>query len=190
MAFLLVNLSCSEQIDPEQIPVQTENGNYNSIIEIPAGTNLKIEYDKTSKRFIPDQRNGEDRVIDYLPYPANYGFIASTKSAIAQGGDGDALDVLVLCTSLSTGTVIETIPIGVLKLIDEGEQDYKILAIPAKVSDRTIQSETLEELRAKYPQLLEIIESWFLNYDQDETRSQGWGDQKQAIEIIDRSRVN
>lgn len=189
-ALLLLITGCSKQIDITKVPTLSDDGYLNSIIEIPAGTNLKIEYDKTTGKFIPDQRNGVDRVIDYLPYPANYGFIASTSSDLKEGGDGDALDVLVLSSSIPTGSVIETTPIGVLKLIDEGERDFKILAIPARPGDRTIQAETLDELMTKYPQLLEIVESWFLNYDQDVTLSRGWGDRQEAIEIIDQSVID
>ena len=46
------------------------------------------------------------------------------------GGDGDPLDVLVLGRALPRGSVVETKVLGVLKLLDRGEQDDKILAVP------------------------------------------------------------
>ena len=46
-----------------------------AVIEIPAGTNLKLEYNKATQKFEADRRNGKERRIDYLSYPANYGFL-------------------------------------------------------------------------------------------------------------------
>ena len=82
-------------IDFENLPTYTEQG-INVVVEIPAGTNHKIEFDKKNKKFVVDQKNGKDRIIDFLPYPGNYGFIPSTYMDPAVGGDGDALDVLVI----------------------------------------------------------------------------------------------
>ena len=91
--------------DFQYLPTYTEQG-INVVVEIPAGTNHKIEYDKENKEFVVDQKNGKDRIIDFLPYPGNYGFIPSTYMDPAIGGDGDALDVLVIGESVPTGTVI------------------------------------------------------------------------------------
>ena len=104
-----------------------ECGNFNAVIEIPAGTNKKIEFNNSTQAFEVDKNNGKDRVIQFLPYIGNYGYIPSTYSNPNQGGDGDALDVLVISESVKTGSIIEIIPIAVLKLLDEGEIDYKIL---------------------------------------------------------------
>ena len=82
---------------------------------------------------------------------------------------GDALDALVLCSSLPAGTVIEVIPIAVFKFLDNGETDYKILAIPKDNTLRTIQAKTLENLNTKYPKVKEIVALWFLNYNSKDT---------------------
>lgn len=136
-----------------------------AVIEIPAGTNKKIEFEPKTNTFVVDKRDNKDRVIDYLPYLGNYGFIPSTYSDPKKGGDGDALDILVLCESLPTATVLEVYPIAVLPLIDQGEQDYKIIAIPAESSLQTIKARNLADLRKNYPQVEQIIGQWFLNYD-------------------------
>ncbi len=61
-------------------------------------------------------------------YPAIYGFISHTM-----GDDGDPLDVLILCTeSIYPMTLVECRPIGVIKMIDGGDHDEKILAVPLK----------------------------------------------------------
>jgi len=171
-------------------PTFSEANNVNCIIEIPAGTSKKIEFNKTSKKFAVDLRDGKERIIEYLPYPGNYGFIASTYSDPEVGGDGDPLDVLVLCESLKTGTILEAKPIGMLKLLDAGESDYKVICIPADENLRTVSAETFEEFSKKYPNALQLIETWFSNYDiSDPVIIEGWGDENEALKEIKRLSV-
>lgn len=183
-AFLLFNCSPAEKIST--LSTFSDTAMVNCIIEIPAGTNKKIEYSKIEKEFVTDQRDGGDRVISYLPYPGNYGFIAATYSDPAKGGDGDPLDVLVICEALPTGTILEAIPIAVLRLIDNGEADFKVICIPAEKEKRTMDAVTFFEFSYKYPEALSVLESWFRNYDShDNTHIEGWGDEKEAlIEIL------
>ena len=179
---LFIFLGCMQHKDVYSLPSYTENGTLQVVIEIPAGTNAKIEYQTGSKTFAVDQENGQDRIIQYLPYPGNYGFIPGTFSNPEMGGDGDALDALVLCSSLPTGTVIEVIPIAVFKLLDNGETDYKILAVPKDNTLRTIQAKTLENLNTKYPKVKEIVALWFLNYNSKDTaQNLGWGNEEEAL---------
>ncbi len=168
-------------------PTFSKEKNVNCIIEIPAGTSKKIEFNKISKKFEVDLRDGKERIIEYLPYLGNYGYIASTFSNPAKGGDGDPLDVLVLCESLKTGTILETIPIAMLKLLDNGESDYKVICIPAQKELRTVSAENFDEFSKKYPKALELIETWFSNYDHsDPVIIEGWGDEKEALFEIQR----
>jgi inorganic pyrophosphatase len=95
--------------------------NLNVIIEIPLGSRVKYEVDKDTGLI------KYDRVL-YSPmhYPANYGFVPQTLWE-----DGDPLDVLVLTQeALVPGCLVEARPIGVLDMIDGGEGDAKILAVP------------------------------------------------------------
>ena len=108
------------------IPIQL-----NAIIEIPAGTNIKYEYNYDSQNFEAQIVDGQKRIINYLPYPGNYGFIENTFMDPSLGGDGDALDVLVICEALHQSKKINIEPIGILKLMDDGEEDHKIIAIPS-----------------------------------------------------------
>ena len=170
------------------ISLHSSSGHLNAVIEIPAGTNKKVEYRKDTETFEVDKANGKERIIQYLPYLGNYGFIPNTYSDPEKGGDGDALDVLVLSESLSTGSVIEIIPIAILKLIDDGELDAKIIAIPADKSKQVIKVNSYNEFSQKYPEVKLIIEYWFLNYNKDDiAKIEGWGDQKEAIEEIDKN---
>lgn len=164
------------------LPSFSKNGHLNAVIEIPAGTNTKFEYDKQRLEFKPDLRDGLPRRVDFLSYPLNYGFIPSTKMKKARGGDGDPLDVLVLAEHLPTSTVIEVQPIGLLMLKDTGEWDNKVLAIPADASKRIIRATNWQEFQQDYSAARHIIELFFLYYDGLGTMTlMGWGDEKAAI---------
>ena len=162
LAFLLA-CKQSPQIDYLQLPTFTENG-VNAVVEIPAGTNHKIEFDPATAQFLNDQRQGQDRVIDFLPYPGNYGYIPGTLMAADQGGDGDALDVLIIAESLPTGTVIEVQPIAALELKDGGELDTKIIAVPRDSNLQVMQVSGFTGFMTEYNIAQTIIRDWFLNY--------------------------
>jgi len=182
---IFIAFSCNTPPDYENLPLKDKNGNYQAVVEIPSGTNLKLEFDHSSKKFIPDQRNGIDRIIEFHPYPGNYGFIPSTYSDPEKGGDGDALDVLILGQSVKTGEIIPIKPIAVLKLLDEGEQDDKIIAVPALKKDQIFKAESYKVFLNNYPEAKEIIELWFLSYDKDNSlKIKGWEDENEAIHRI------
>lgn len=165
--FLLMS-SCSSQQDFLNLPTFTSEKTINVIVEIPAGTNKKIEYNKLQKKFAIDKIDGVDRIKSYLPYPTNYGFVPSTYSDPAIGGDGDPIDVMLISESLPTGTVIEAIPIAMLRLVDEGETDDKIICIPADKNLRIVDALSLTEINEKYPKALEIIKLWLTFNDTSE----------------------
>ncbi|HEX2617151.1 MAG TPA: inorganic diphosphatase [Flavobacteriales bacterium] len=149
----------------EHLPAFTEQGTVRAVIEIPAGTSDKRQYDSASNTFPVDLRRGEPRRIKFLPYPANYGFIPGTKMDKAQGGDGDALDVFVLCAAVPSGTVLEVVPIGVIDLLDAGERDDKVIALPLDPALRTVDAADISEL----PEAARtILVTWLLNYDPED----------------------
>jgi len=189
-AFIIVitfSIGCGSSTDLANIPARSKNGNFQAVIEIPAGTNRKIEYHKTKKKFLVDQREGKDRVIDFLPYPGNYGFIPSTFSDPNRGGDGDAVDVLVLGESQKTGSIIEITPIAVFKLIDENELDYKIIAIPSELKSQIINAVNYKTFISDYPEVIKILESWFTFYDKSQVLEiEGWGDEIEAVAEIEK----
>ncbi|MDE5562702.1 MAG: inorganic diphosphatase [Clostridiales bacterium] len=109
-------------IDKERI---TET-HFDALIEIPKGCKAKYELDKQTGLLRLDRILYTSTV-----YPANYGFIPRTLAE-----DGDPLDVLVLCNeSIFPMTLITCEPIGVIKMIDDGALDEKIIAVP--VADPT-----------------------------------------------------
>jgi inorganic pyrophosphatase len=99
-----------------------------ALVEIPAGSAIKYEL------HLPSGRMEVDRFLAMpMAYPANYGILPCTR-----GGDGDALDVLVLTRApLLPGSVIRVRAVGVLRMIDRGEEDDKILAVPLDAVDAT-----------------------------------------------------
>lgn len=179
-------LDNGREFNYSKVPAYSKTGNVNCVIEIPAGTNHKIEYDYDSNTFPCDQKNGKDRVIQFMPYPANYGFVPSTVMDIDRGGDGDAIDVFVLASALETGTVVECTIVGVIKLLDEGEQDDKLLAIPVDEKLQIVQGNTITQMDQS---ALEIIKTWVLNYSSDEMIFKGWGESEEAKNIIEMWKV-
>lgn len=92
------------------------------VIEISKDTNTKFEYDEKLNIFTLDRV-----LLSSMLYPANYGFIPSTRAH-----DGDCLDILVYMNApMPPGTVVDAIPVGVLDMTDGGLKDYKVLAVPA-----------------------------------------------------------
>lgn len=167
------------------LPTFSSGGHLNAVIEIPAGTNTKYEYDKQRLEFKPDLREGRTRRVDFLSYPLNYGFVPSTKMDKPRGGDGDPLDVLVLAEHLPTGTVIEVQPIGLLMLKDLGEWDNKVLAIPVDPAKRIIRATNWREFQQDYSAARHIIELFFMYYDGLGTMTlMGWGDESAAMEEV------
>ena len=97
---------------------------FNAIIEIPKGSKNKYEIDKKTGLIKLDRamKSSQD-------YPFDYGFAPQTLWE-----DGDALDIIILSTyPLSTGILVEVRPVAIMHMIDCGEGDDKIIAVP--VSD-------------------------------------------------------
>ena len=105
------------EIDEKRI----EENKFEALIEIPKGSKAKYELDKETGLL------RLDRVLyTSTVYPANYGFIPRTLA-----DDGDPLDVLILCNEIIYPmTLVTCMPIGVIKMIDGGEMDEKIIAVP------------------------------------------------------------
>ena len=91
------------------------------VIEIPKGSKAKYELDKQSGLL------KLDRILyTSTHYPANYGFIPRTYA-----DDLDPLDVLVLCSEVIYPlTLVRCYPIGYITMLDNGRNDYKVIAIP------------------------------------------------------------
>lgn len=95
---------------------------FNVIVEIPRGSNNKYEIDKETGLITLDRAN-----YSTASYPVDYGFAPHTLWE-----DGDALDVVILTTwPLDVGIVVKVRPVAVIEMTDDGESDYKVVAVPA-----------------------------------------------------------
>ncbi len=102
-------------------PARITPDSFHAVIEIPKGSKNKYELDKSTGLLILDRI-----LYTSTHYPANYGFIPLTYA-----DDYDPLDVLVLCSeAIHPLTLVKCYPIGVIKMMDNGRADEKIIAIP------------------------------------------------------------
>ena len=157
-------------IDPSQI----SKNDFVAVIEIPKGSKCKYELDKYTGIL------KLDRVLyTSTHYPANYGFIPRTYA-----DDGDPLDVLVLCSEpVYPLTLIRVYPIGVMRMLDDGKMDDKIIAVP--FSDPTYHGiKSIDELPSH---IFDEIMHFFTVYKQLENKQTAVKelfDRKEAEEII------
>ncbi|MCP9235800.1 inorganic diphosphatase [Lewinella sp. JB7] len=179
-----------ELTDPYSLP-SIDGDAFNVIVEIPAGTSHKIEYHPDRGYANDTLPDGSLRVINFLPYPGNYGFIPSTLVEKTRGGDGDALDVLVIGESVPTGTKLRVHPIGTLMLRDRGEIDTKIIAVPADTSARVYRADNFLDFSLGNDAAKRIIETWFLNYKgPNATELLRWEDEAYAWREVRRWRTD
>jgi inorganic pyrophosphatase len=156
-------------------PGDLDNNLINVVNEIPVGSTLKIEYRRKTGTFEIDRVEP-----DIFAKPTNYGFIPQTLDE-----DGDELDVLIVCDQpIPTGVHLSAKVIGVLNFEDDGEADYKVIAVP---SDNRNGDEisSLEDLGKRWK---EKVEFHFAHYKDlkkpGTTKVNGWGDLNEAKKII------
>ena len=142
-----------------------DGGIINVVVEIPAGSNHKIEWNRKLAVMQLDR-------VEPLAFakPTNYGFIPQTLDE-----DGDELDALIITdTPLPTGIFLEAKVIGVMKFVDDGEVDDNSLAdLPQ--------------------QLIKQIEFHFNHYKDlkkpGTTKVEHWGDIEEAKAVIRESQA-
>ena len=133
-------------------PGDYKKGELNVVIEIPTGSNHKIEWDREHACFMLDR-------VEPMAFakPCNYGFIPQTLDE-----DGDELDVLMITDQpLTTGIWMQGHILGVMKFVDDGEVDDKIICVPADDRNNGDTYNKLEDLPA---QTLKQIEFHFNHY--------------------------
>ena len=159
------------------------DGDINVVVEIPTGSIDKWEVNKKTGNMNWDIRDGEPRKIKYLGYPGSYGMIPKTILTKELGGDGDPIDVLVLGPPVERGVVVKAKLIGVLKLLDNGEQDDKLIAVMEGTVFYKVNS--LEELNLQFNGVTKIVEIFFSNYKgKGQMESLGFKDEKEALKML------
>ena len=129
----------------------------NVIIEIPRGSQNKYEIDKDTGIIALDRVNYSAQA-----YPFDYGFVPQTH-----WDDGDALDVVVLTTAeLFPGLLLKARPVGLMHMIDGGDADAKIIAVPVKDP----RFENVKDIKDVNPHTLKEIAHFFSTYKQIEKK--------------------
>ncbi|MDQ5962332.1 MAG: inorganic pyrophosphatase [Patescibacteria group bacterium] len=121
------------------------------VVEINKGSKNKYELDKETGLILLDRvmHTSQD-------YPFDYGFVPQSH-----WHDGDPLDVVLLTTyPLLPGILVHARPVGVIDMVDSGEGDAKILAVPLE-DPRFKHVEDIDDVN---PHILREIEHFFLTY--------------------------
>lgn len=148
--------------------------NLKMVVEIPKGSSNKFEFNENTKEW------ELDRVLyGSMSYPEEYGFISKTIDY-----DGDPLDVVCLINYPTfQGCTIPIRVIGVLRMIDQGEKDYKLIAVN-KVDSRF---NHIKELKDIGEGKLNEISNFFLRYKELERKEvfiEGYGGKEEAESIL------
>ena len=154
----------------------------NVVIEISKGSQNKYEFDEKMGVF------KLDRVL-YSPfhYPLDYGFIPETRSE-----DGDHLDALVIGGDpVPLGCVLRVRPIGMLRMIDSGELDAKILSVQVD-NPRFDTIKDIKDMETSNPHLLKEVAHFFETYKQLQGKKvelRGWAGAAVARKEIKKSQA-
>lgn len=146
----------------------------NIVVEIPAGSKNKYEYDEEMHAIKLDR-------VGYaaMAHPYDYGFVPETRSE-----DGDHLDAFVILDhSVFPGCVVAGRVVGILNLIDDGEGDEKLICVPAKDP----RYDHIKDLSQLSPHLPKEIQHFFEHYKDLQNKKceiTGWGDAAAAQEIV------
>ncbi len=152
----------------------------NAVIEIPKNTRAKYELDKESGLLLMD------RVIySSMYYPANYGFIPQTYC-----DDKDPLDILVLSQiSIVPMCIVSAKVIGVMRMMDDGEMDDKIIA----VAENDMSVNHIENMNQLPEHFFSELRNFFQDYKKLEEKTvevEKFRSRKRAIDIIQKSIVD
>ncbi len=149
-----------------------------AVIEIPKGSRNKYEYSKELGSYMLD------RVL-YSPmhYPGEYGFVPQTIY-----DDGDPMDIIVLMEDQTfPGCIIEARPVGLMRMVDSGEKDDKILAVPAE-DPRYHDIEGVDDVQDHIKKEIAQFFKTYKNLEKGkEVSVNGWDGKEDAIKAVKHS---
>ncbi len=144
------------------------------IVEIPKNSSNKYEYDGKLGVFRLDRT-----LYSPVHYPGDYGFVPGTLAS-----DGDPLDVIAMVEEPSfSGCLIEVRPVGLLSMMDQEENDQKIVAVPNR-NPRYDQVHTMDQIFSHVRRELEHFFSIYKELEGRVTATQGWGGPMEARRAI------
>ncbi|KAA8910397.1 hypothetical protein TRICI_004195 [Trichomonascus ciferrii] len=158
-------------------PAEEKDDVFNMVVEIPRWTNAKLEISKeiAYNPIVQDTKKNKPRfvsnVFPFLGYMHNYGALPQTWEDPTEKcpftgnlGDNDPIDVCEIGQSvLQTGQIKQVKVVGVLALLDEGETDWKVLAIDT-ADPLSNEINDIDDVQTAMPGLLEQTRNWFRNY--------------------------
>lgn len=157
-----------------------------AVIEIPTGSKVKYELDKRSGLLLVDRI-----LFSAVHYPANYGFIPRTFC-----GDGDPLDILVLCQeAIVPLAIMQARPIGVMQMRDDKGEDDKIIAVhvddPEYAGYRDISELPPHRLRELHRFFIDykVLENKAVVVDTPQGRDAALGVLREAVALYEREKV-
>jgi inorganic pyrophosphatase len=152
----------------------------NSIIEIPKNTRAKYELDKKSGMLILDRV-----LFASMYYPANYGFIPQTYC-----DDNDPLDILVLSQiTIVPMCIVSAKVIGVMRMLDGGELDDKIIA----VAENDMSVNHINDVTELPAHFFKELRNFFEDYKKLENKTvevAKFQDAEKAKQIVEQSRID
>lgn len=157
-------------------PGNLDEGTIHTVIEIPRGSILKIEYNREKCTFELDRVEPE-----IFAKPSNYGFIPGTLDE-----DGDELDTLVVSPeAIPTGIVMEANILGVLNFEDGGENDHKIICTPTSDLDGGDMIKSLDDLGQQWKNKVEYHFNTYKDLKKKgTTKVLGYGGIDDAVAVI------
>ncbi len=129
-----------------------------AFIEISAGSNIMMSYDLESGELDTIRVNAKPRVLEYLPYPANSGFLLTEKD-----GQDLKLPVWILCQRLNPGEIVEITMLGLLDYTEERVQKSVWLAVPKDETLKTVDATDFKDFIIRYDPVKFMLEYWIKN---------------------------
>ncbi|KAI4299208.1 hypothetical protein L6164_032688 [Bauhinia variegata] len=155
------------------IPLQLGDGVFNFIVEIPKESSAKMEV-ATDEAHTPIKQDTKKGKLRYYPYNIhwNYGLLPQTwedpsfANSEVEGafGDNDPVDVVEIGESRrKIGEILRVKPLAALAMIDEGELDWKIVAISLDDPKASLVND-VNDVEIFFPGTLTAIRDWFRDY--------------------------
>jgi inorganic pyrophosphatase len=129
-----------------------KNGDVHLVVEIPAGSLIKYQYDPSLKGFKSKVENGINETINFIPYPFNLGFIPPYI-------EKNKTEVIILSESFSTGTLLEGKIIGALEYELNSKLNIIYVAIPLNYKYNILKQQDLSIASETNSKLIQIFKS-------------------------------